>query len=119
MNNLQKRMLLFLLGCVVVRLSFVYFAKNANEQQLKYGSIVACVLALSWFYLYYFDLRKTGPEVFGDKIWWNNLRPIHATLYLTFAYMAISNQYMKYSWIPLLIDISFGLISFLFHHFGN
>ena len=27
------------------------------------------------------NLRKTGLEVFGDKIWWNNLRPIHGILY--------------------------------------
>ena len=31
------------------------------------------------------DYRKTGKEVFGSKIWWNDLRPVHASLYILFA----------------------------------
>jgi hypothetical protein len=59
--------------------------------------------------------RARGPEIFGDKIWWNNLRPIHGLLYLLFSYNAIIGN--QNSWIYLLIDVSFGLISFLTKHF--
>ena len=52
--------------------------------------------------------RKTGQEVFGNKIWWNNLRPVHAILYTLFAYNAINKN--KEVWIYLLIDVIIGLI---------
>jgi hypothetical protein len=56
-------------------------------------------------------------EVFGEKIWWNDLRPIHGTLYLLFAYYAIRGS--KYAWTILLVDVLFGLIAFFIHHFIN
>jgi hypothetical protein len=46
----------------------------------------------------------------------NNLRPIHSILYFLFAYNAIIGN--KQSWIYLL-DVLFGLISFLIHHYVN
>jgi hypothetical protein len=52
--------------------------------------------------------------VFGDKIWWNMLRPIHGLLYFLFAYNAINGN--TGAWIYLLIDVLFGLASFLIHH---
>ena len=63
--------------------------------------------------------RKTGAEVFGDKIWWNNLRPIHAILYTLFAYNAINKN--RKAWIYLFIDVIIGLISFIGYHYmeGN
>ena len=66
-------------------------------------------------YLYITGSRKTGPEVFGDKIWWNDLRPVHSILYFLFAYNAIIGN--KQAWIYLLVDVLFGLTSFLTHHY--
>ena len=63
---------------------------------------------------YLFKLRKTGAEVFGNKIWWNNLRPIHATLYLLFSYLAINKN--NNSWYVLLLDVIIGIIAFSIHH---
>ena len=57
---------------------------------------------------------KTGGEVFGSKIWWNDLRPIHASLYILFALLALKKN--KYSWVPLLVDVTFGLLVFINHH---
>jgi hypothetical protein len=71
--------------------------------------------AFGFFYIFFTNSRKTGPEVFGDKIWWNNLRPIHGLLYLLFSYNAITGN--KNAWIYLLVDVLFGLIVFLAHHF--
>ena len=70
--------------------------------------------AIGFIYIYLTNSRQTGAEVFGDKIWWNNLRPIHALLYLLFSYNAIQGN--KNAWIYLLIDVLFGLISFLIYH---
>jgi len=115
MNTLQKRFLLFLVGCIGARLLLVYIAKNINIKFLKYMGYLLLLPAFGFIYIYLTGTRQTGAEVFGDKIWWNNLRPIHASLYLLFSYNAINGN--KNAWIYLLIDVLFGLTSFLTHHF--
>jgi hypothetical protein len=117
MNNLQKRMLLFLIGCIGVRSLFVVLAKYINIKYLKYLGYLALVPAVGFMYIYLTGSRKTGGETFGEKIWWNDLRPVHAILYILFAYNAIIGN--KQAWIYLLADVLFGLISFLIHHYLN
>ena len=115
MNNLQKRFLLFLIGCIGSRTLLVYVSKNININYLPLLGYLALIPAFSFIYIYLTGARNTGAEVFGEKIWWNNLRPIHAILYGLFAYNAINKN--KMSWVYLLIDVLFGLISFSIHHY--
>jgi hypothetical protein len=117
MNHLQQRFLMFLVGCIGIRSLFVIIAKYINTKYLKYLGYLALLPALGFMYIYLTGTRKTGAEVFGEKIWWNDLRPIHSILYFLFAYNAIIGN--KQSWIYLLVDVSFGLISFLIHHYLN
>lgn len=117
MNNIQKRFLLFIFGCILVRTLFVIIAKNINIKYLPYLGYLAILPAIGFFYIFFTDSRKTGAEVFGDKIWWNNLRPIHGLLYALFAYNAINKNPVSY--VYLLIDVIFGLISFLIFHYYN
>ena len=119
MNNIKQRILLFLIGCVGVRFLFVVIAKNIDINYLKYLGYLALILAIGFMYIYMTGIRKTGPETFGDKIWWDNLRPIHSIFYFLFAYNAIIGN--KKSWIFLLADVVFGLINFLIYHYekGN
>jgi hypothetical protein len=117
MNDLQKRFLLFLFGCIGMRSLFVILAKNANEMYLKYMGYLALIPAIGFIYIYLTGSRQTGAEVFGGKIWWNNLRPLHALLYLLFAYNAILG--IKTAWIYLLIDVIIGLMSFIIFHYYN
>ena len=117
MNELQKRFLLFLIGCIGTRTLFVIITKNASETYLKYFGYLALLPAISFMYIYLTGSRKTGAEVFGDKIWWNNLRPIHSLLYFLFAYNAIIGN--KSAWIILLVDVVIGLISFINFHYYN
>jgi hypothetical protein len=56
-------------------------------------------------------------EVFGDKIWWNNLRPVHGLIYFLFAYNAIKGN--PFSWLYLLVDVIIGLVSFLIFYYYN
>ena len=114
---MQQRILMFLIGCIGVRSLFVIIAKYVNTTYLKYLGYLALVPAIGFVYIYLTGSRKTGAEVFGEKIWWNNLRPIHAILYFLFAYNAIIGN--KQAWIYLLVDVIFGLISFLIHHYIN
>ena len=114
MNNIQKRFLLFLLFCIPTRLAIAILAKNININYLPVLGYIMLIIALSFLYLFLSGKRTTGPETFGDKIWWNKLRPIHAMFYILFAYYAINKN--RNAWIFLLIDVIFGLISFLIFH---
>lgn len=117
MNNIQKRFLLFLFGCIGSRVLLVYLAKIASKLYLMYLGYLALIPALGFFYLFFSGSRQTGMEVFGDKIWWNYLRPIHGLLYLLFAYNAITGN--QNAWIYLLVDVIIGLVSFLIFHYYN
>lgn len=117
MNNIQKRFLLFLLGCIGVRTLFVIIARYININYLPFLGYLALLPAICFIYIFITGSRQTGIEVFGDKIWWNNLRPIHAILYLLFAYNAINKN--PISWIYLAIDVIFGLSSFLIFHYNS
>jgi len=117
MNTIQKRFLLFLFGCIGTRFLLVYIAKHINLQYLPYLGYLALLPAIGFVYIYLTKSRETGPEVFGGKIWWNDLRPIHAALYGLFAYNAINRN--TNAWMILLVDVLFGLASFLRHHYLN
>jgi hypothetical protein len=118
MNTIKKRFLLFLIGCIGTRSLLVYLAKNVNATNLKYMGYLTLLPAIGFFYLFFTGSRKTGAEVFGDKIWWTNLRPVHGLIYLLFSYNAINGNLN--AWIYLLVDVIIGLISFLgFHYYNN
>jgi hypothetical protein len=117
MNDIQKRFLLFLIGCIGTRTLFVLLAKNAGPKYLPLLGYLALLPAIGFIYIYLTGSRKTGAEVFGGKIWWNDLRPFHALLYFLFAYNAINGN--TNSWMYLLIDVVFGLLSFLIFHYRN
>jgi len=114
MNNFQKRFLLFIFGCIVVRLLIVWIAKTYTKY-LKYLGYIAILLVLGFIIIYIFGLRKTGRETMGEKIWWNSLRPVHGILWGIFAFMAIRGD--TRAWIVLLIDVIFGLLAFLIYHY--
>jgi len=116
MNTIHKRILLFILGCIGSRSLLVYIAKTTDINYLPYLGYLALLPAAGFLYIFVSDVRKTGLEVFGEKIWWNNLRPIHALLYTLFAYNAIHKN--KSAWMILLVDVSFGLVNFLWHHYS-
>ena len=119
MNNLQKRFLLFLIGCIGSRILLVLITKYSPIQYLPLLGYIALVPAIGFIYIYLTGSRKTGAEVFNDKIWWNNLRPIHGLLYGLFAYNAMNGNVN--SWIYLLVDVIIGIISFISYHYyeGN
>lgn len=114
-NNKNKRIFLFLSLCIPIRLLMVYITKYISPNYLPYLGIIALIPVIGFIIIYLGDYRKTGMEVLGDKIWWNQLRPIHACLYLLFTLLAFKKNI--YSWIPLLIDVLIGLFSFLLYHF--
>ena len=113
MDTMKKRMLLFLIGCIGTRLLFVYVAKNSSVQVLKYMGYLALLPAIGFMYIFLTGSRKTGAEVFGEKIWWNNMRPLHSLLYFIFSYNAIMGN--RQSWVYLMADVTIGLMAWLVH----
>jgi hypothetical protein len=117
MNDMTKRNILFLIGCMGVRSTIAYTAKRVGEKPelrekwLKTMGYIALIPAIGFMYIYLTDSRKTGPEVFGGEIWWNDLRPVHGCLWLAFAIYAIKLN--ANAWLFLAGDTLVGLLAFL------
>lgn len=118
MNTVQKRFLLFLLGCIPVRILLTYLAYSLPPKYLTIMGYLLLVPAIGFITIFLTKSRKTGGETFGSQIWWNTLRPIHAILYATAGYYAIKNMNKEAS-ITLAIDVTLGLSSFLYYHYTN
>ena len=111
-----RRLLLFLFGCIGTRAALTYTASVAGPTLLKYMAVGAAAISIGFMSIYLFGLRPTGPEVFGDRIWWNDLRPVHAAFYGLFAIAAFMGD--SRAWTLLAADTALGLGAFLYHHFG-
>ena len=116
MNKLQELFLYFLIGCIGARLIVVYVAKNINIEYLPYLGILALFPALGFSYIYFFNGRKS-KGAFNEDIWWEDLRPVHATLWFMFSISALLQK--QYAWIFLMTDVTVGLVAFLTHHYRN
>ena len=118
LNDIQKRFLMFLVGCIGTRSLFVYIAKT-QLAFLPFLGILALGAAIGFAYIYITGARSSGPapETLGAPIWWNDLRPVHSLLYFMFAISAIRGS--KNAWVFLLIDVLIGLASFLAFHYSN
>ena len=109
MNPIQKRFSLFLFLCIVIRSVLIYISyklKN-NSKYLKIMGLILLFPAFGFLYIYFTNTRKTGREVFGGKIWWNDLRPIHGIIYILFSlFSLVNNKTMNNNaWLFLLIDV--------------
>lgn len=111
LTDLQKRAILFWVGCIGTRLGLVWLAKN-RPKLLPYMGVVAIGIAIGFTAIFFGGLRKTGAETFGQPIWWNNLRLLHAFLYGLFAYYALHNDADTASTI-LGIDVAIGMAAWI------
>lgn len=102
--------LLFLLGCIPVRLLLVLVAYKINDKYLPYLSILLFAIGLSFIFLYVSNSRLSAPEANGET-WWKNLRPIHGMLYITAGLYAMKKS--RTSALLLLIDVGIGTVAFL------
>jgi len=114
MNDIQKRFIMFIFGCIVTRLLLVLLVKNVSPTYLRLLGFLSLIPAIGFLIIYFGDLRKTGREVMGNEIWWNELRPVHAIMYILFAVYAITKR--DYAWKVLLLDVCIGLIAFIMYH---
>ena len=124
MKDERLRALVFLFGCIGSRLALSMLARaslshhpSGWSQQardiLRHG-LVALSLTISCGLLFHFiaGTRSTAFEA-GGLVWWNTLRPVHASMYFTFAVLAMLN-YDK-AWVIILLDTILGLASWAVH----
>jgi hypothetical protein len=115
MTPMQKRFLLFLGGCIPMRLALVWLAKEVPLNYLPYLGYLALLPAFGFLYLFFSGKRTSGVETGGAPIWWNQFRILHGLIYLLFAYYAINRIKSAYKF--LLADVCIGLVLFLWHHY--
>ena len=109
----MKSSLLFILGCIPIRILIVYLSTKVPLHSLKLFSIPLLIISLGFLYLYFTNGRLNAPEA-GGNTWWSKIRLIHGLLYLTaFIYAFQENPLV---WIPLLMDVLLGISAFLIHY---
>lgn len=119
MNPLHKRFLLFLAGCIPARLALAFASRSAGTGVLRTSLVVMfSVIAIGFLTIYMAGLRKTGAETMGQPIWWNSLRPVHASLYGGAAYALATGSPVLASNL-IFADTAIGLGAFFLHHSGN
>jgi len=108
---------LFLGLCIPIRCWFVYLAKEGTTvTQLRLMAWLSIIPAIGFVYYWWTGTRKTGLEVFGNRIWWNNIRPIHAALYAGFAWAVLVQNNRSLAWKLLATDVGVGVASAVMHH---
>lgn len=113
MNDTQKRFLLFIFGCIVVRALLVVAAKEGDKTVRKVMGVAAILISIGFMYFFITRSRMNPRETFGERIWWNGLRPVHAVLYLIFGIRALQDD--DQAWVVLLVDVIIGFLSYVFH----
>ena len=110
--NLRKT--LFLFGCIPIRILLVYIAYILNENLLPYFGIILFIIGFNMLFLYFTNTRLNAVEG-GGTTWWKEMRLLHGTLFTCAAFYAFNKNNITY--IPLLIDVIIGFISFIKKHY--
>ena len=91
--------------CILVRISIAYAAYLSYNSAWRYILVAFFFAASAGFtYLYITKQRKRGA--FGQKIWWDFLRPIHAVL--LFISGVILSLKVKETYLILFADAFVG-----------
>jgi hypothetical protein len=114
MNTLHKRWAMFLGLCIPSRFLLSFILSKLSKTHLRILGFILLLPVIGWTYIYLTKSRMSGGETFGQPIWWDFMRPLHAGLYLTASLMAISQN--NKAWIPIAADTIIGLLSFVHHH---
>jgi len=107
-RNATRRALTFLFGCMMARFLIALLAyRERGSARARVLAALALIPAAGFIYIYVNGLRKTGPETAGEAIWWNDLRPVHAALWIAFAVAAFARS--ELAWTFLAADLALGL----------
>ena len=113
----MERKTLFLICCIPVRLSFVaiayYFFKNKYKYVQYFLGLIGLIIGFS-FILSFIKNKKVG--FFGGKVWWHNLRLVHALNYIGFGTTTLLLKEQP-AYIFLLFDAILGIIRFIMNYY--
>lgn len=117
--------------CIPSRLAIAYItSKCISTPCLLAFSGIAIAQAVAWLLIFTRVFpRDIGIETFGKRIWWNNLRPVHAVLHLLFAFTSLYSVFypttgnssfdFNYASLWLVLDICMGGIARVLHSYGK
>jgi hypothetical protein len=106
----HQRLLLFLFGCIPIRLLLAYIPQELTSKKSKYVfATLLAIIATGFLYLGFTNGRLDAQEA-GGKTWWVNFRIVHGALFLAAAILVIKQA--KTASIPLLVDAILGILLF-------
>jgi hypothetical protein len=108
----NKRILIFLIGCMTIRSIPIYIVLQQNPILSNLSLLFYFIIGLSFMKTWVAPKHKTG--FFGGTIWWHHLRLLHSTNYLLFVGLFILTK--KYYTKILVFDLFVSLISFAVHY---
>lgn len=104
---LDKRVVLFLVGCIGTRLLMAYIPQTLPKNYLPFMGIAIAIMGLGFLYLWLTNSRLNAQEA-GGKTWWADLRLVHAALYIASATYLFKGK--RSASIPLMIDVIAGIL---------
>jgi hypothetical protein len=110
----MNSVLLFLFLCIPARILIALGSKYVPDNYLKVYATILLLMGLSFIYLFFTNKRLNSPEA-GGKTWWAPYRIIIGMLYVCAAIYAFQGR-RDLIWIPLVMDIVFGIIIFAKQH---
>ncbi len=110
MEEVHKKILIFCLIFIPIRFAFMY---SSNFYSLKYGNVYTLISLIYSFYelyLYFNESSGIRYDYVGNYIITNELRPVHALLFILFSFYLYKHR--KHAYIPLLLDIIISIVAF-------
>jgi hypothetical protein len=120
----MRRLVWFSVGCVCVRsllpVAAGVLGSRDNRATLSIMGVVCLLIGLSFAIQYtWHDDKKNAHGGFGGPVWWNNMRIIHAVLYILFGFLAIGDRSYRYAWVVLAVDIILSCLIVLRRHMNT
>lgn len=106
----------YIFGCLLSRLGIAYLIKEGARKWLKYISAMYLVFGLGIGFLWLTKMRTSGA--FREKIWWDDLRPVHALTFLFVSYASFRGM-RGWAWKMVVADVVISLVAFINKHQGE
>jgi len=110
MLNEKYRIIIFLIGCIGIRSILAILPLYLSTEWFQIFGIITMIIGISFLYLYFSNGRMEAPEG-GGVTWWAKYRLIHGLLYINASIYLLQKE--RSAWIPLTIDLLFGLSVFI------
>ena len=107
----------FLLLCIPVRILLAALSQIIPSEYLKLYGFLLLLIGLSFLYLYFNNLRLGAPEA-GGETWWAPFRLLIGFFYIAAATYSFQGK-RDLIWIPLSMDIVFGMVIFMLKHYSS